>query len=38
MQLKETKVLRLQKGKYLILIDDDCYPHEKFLNNYLKLF
>ena len=36
--IKRNKGIKTAKGKYLILIDDDCYPHEKFLNNYLKLF
>ena len=35
--IKRNKGIEFSKGKYLILIDDDCLPHKKFINNYLKL-
>ncbi|MBH09701.1 MAG: hypothetical protein CMG74_04960 [Candidatus Marinimicrobia bacterium] len=36
--LKRNKAIKLSKGKYIILIDDDCLPAKNFLNSYLNLF
>ena len=36
--IKRNKGIKSANGKFLILLDDDCLPDQKFLLNYLKLF
>lgn len=32
------KALKICEGKYIIIIDGDCFLHKKFLENYIKYF
>lgn len=36
--IKRNKGIKFAKGKYLILIDDDCLPDKNFLKDYIKFF
>jgi len=36
--IKRNTGIENAKGKYLILLDDDCLPDQKFLKDYLSLF
>ena len=36
--IKRNKGIENAKGKYLILLDDDCLPDQNFLKDYLNLF